>query len=156
KRAKRDYDSGRVSTAAARRRRTPMLLIGAIVLVAIIAAGILCFPALRDRMLGRASSNIEAIAVLPFANATQDSRLEYLSDGLTESLIGGLAELRQIRVMAPGTVFAYKGRTVDPKAVGRELNVAAVVQGRVNRQGDTLAIQIDLVKTSDGTELWGQ
>jgi TolB-like protein/Tfp pilus assembly protein PilF len=93
---------------------------------------------------------------LPFVNATGDAGMEYLSDGLAESLISSLSEVRSLRVMAPGTVFAYKGRAADPRAVGRDLKVAAVLQGKVQRQGDTLIVQTDLVATADGAELWGE
>jgi serine/threonine protein kinase/tetratricopeptide (TPR) repeat protein len=99
---------------------------------------------------------IGSIAVLPFANASNDPNTEYLSDGISEALINSLTELRQLRVVARSTAFRYKGKDVDPTAVGRELNVRAVLMGRVRQIGDTLNVQVDLVDATTGGQLWGQ
>jgi TolB-like protein/Tfp pilus assembly protein PilF len=99
---------------------------------------------------------IESIAVLPFANTNSDSSTEYLGDGIAQSLIDNLSRLPQLRVMASGTTFTYKGRQVDPRKVGQDLKVDAVLQGRVLKVGNTLRVETDLVKTSDGTQLWGE
>ena len=72
---------------------------------------------------------IDSIAVLPLVNASNDPNTEYLSDGISEALINSLTELQQLRVIARSTAFRYKGREVDPQAVGRELNVRAVLMG---------------------------
>jgi serine/threonine protein kinase/tetratricopeptide (TPR) repeat protein len=98
---------------------------------------------------------ISSIAVLPFVNATADPNNEYLSDGLTESLIGTLSQLPNLKVMARSTVFRFKGKEDDPKLIGQSLQVKAVLMGRVTQHGDNLGIQADLVDTSDGSELWG-
>jgi serine/threonine protein kinase/tetratricopeptide (TPR) repeat protein len=104
------------------------------------------------------SSNaaIDSIAVLPFTNITVDPSTEYLSDGITESIINSLSRLPRMRVMARSTVFSYKGQQVDPRKVGRDLGVDAVLMGRVNQRGDTLIIQADLVNVADGSQLWGE
>jgi TolB-like protein len=73
---------------------------------------------------------IHSLAVLPFENAGGDPEREYLSDGITGSLIDNLATIPKLRVMAQSTVFRYKGREIDPQAIGRELNVRAVLTGR--------------------------
>jgi serine/threonine-protein kinase len=99
---------------------------------------------------------IDSIAVLPFANTSNDPNTEYLSDGISEALINSLTELRQLKVIARSTAFRYKGREVDPQAVGRELNVRAVLMGRVRQMGDTLNIQVDLVDAATGAQLWGE
>jgi len=99
---------------------------------------------------------IDSIAVLPFTNASSDSNTEYLSDGISEALINSLTELQGLRVIARSTAFHYKGKEVDPQAVGRELNVRAVLMGRVRQIGDTLNIQVDLVDATTGAQLWGQ
>ncbi len=99
---------------------------------------------------------IESIAVLPFANVSADPNTEYLSDGITDTLISSLSQLPKLRVLARSTVFAYKGRENDARKVGRELNVDTVLLGRLTQRGDTLMIQTDLVKVADGSELWGQ
>jgi eukaryotic-like serine/threonine-protein kinase len=99
---------------------------------------------------------IDSIAVLPFINASGDPNTEYLSDGISEALINSLTELPGLRVIARSTAFHYKGKEVNPQAVGRELNVRAVLMGRVRQLGDTLNIQVDLVDATTGAQLWGQ
>ena len=99
---------------------------------------------------------IDSIAVLPLVNTSGDPNTEYLSDGISEALINSLTELRQLRVIARSTAFRYKGKEVDPQAVGRELNVRAVLMGRVRQVGDTLNIQVDLVDATTGAQLWGE
>ena len=98
---------------------------------------------------------IDSIAVLPFVNAGADPNGEYLSDGITESIINGLSRLPQLHVAARSTVFRYKGREADPQKAGRELNVRAVLSGRVLQRGDTLVIQADLMDVANGSQLWG-
>jgi len=102
------------------------------------------------------SGAINSIAVLPFANAGGDPNLEYVSDGVSESLINSLSQLQRLRVTARTTAFRYKGREVDPQQVGRELNVRAVLMGRVRQVGDSLNIQVDLVDATTGAQLWGE
>jgi serine/threonine-protein kinase len=98
---------------------------------------------------------IDSVAVLPFVNGGNDPNTEYLSDGLTESLIGSLSRLPKLRVMSRGTVFSYKGQQVDPRKAGHDLKVDAVVTGRVTERTDTLVVEADLIKVEDGSELWG-
>ena len=99
---------------------------------------------------------IDSIAVLPLVNTSGDPNMEYLSDGISEALINSLTELPQLRVVARSTAFRYKGKEVDPQAVGLELNVRAVLMGRVRQMGDTLNIQLDLVDATTGAQLWGK
>src|SRR2546423_5635012 len=94
-------------------------------------------------------------AILPLANSGADPEAEYLSDGITESIISNLSQLARLRVMARSTAFRYKGREVDPQEVGRELGVRAVLTGRVLRLGERLVIRAELADTSDGAQLWG-
>jgi serine/threonine-protein kinase len=98
----------------------------------------------------------KSVAVLPFDNQNRDPDIDYLSDGITESIIHSLSQLSQLKVMARSTVFQYKGKEVDPRKVGHDLGVGTVVMGRLLQQGDNLTIQTELVNVSDGTELWGQ
>ena len=98
----------------------------------------------------------KSVAVLPFDNQNRDPDIDYLSDGITESIIHSLSQLSQLKVMARSTVFQYKGKEVDPRKVGHDLGVGAVVMGRLLQQGDNLTIRTELVNVSDGTELWGQ
>jgi serine/threonine protein kinase/tetratricopeptide (TPR) repeat protein len=101
------------------------------------------------------AQKVTSIAVLPFVNATADPNNEYLSDGLTESLIGTLSQLPNFKVMARSTVFRFKGTQDDPRKIGQALQVGAVLMGRVTQHGDQLGVQADLVSTADGTEMWG-
>jgi len=104
----------------------------------------------------RPRRNIRSLAVLPFANTTADPEAEYLSDGITESLINSLAQLPRLRVMARSTVFRYKDRTTEPQTIGRELNVGAVLIGRILQRGDALLVTAELVDAADGWRLWGE
>ncbi|HEX8847540.1 MAG TPA: protein kinase [Pyrinomonadaceae bacterium] len=99
---------------------------------------------------------IESIAVLPFDNQSGNPDAEYLSDGLTESLINSLTRLPNLRVVARSSVFRYKGKAMDPFAVGRELNVRAVLVGRVNQRGDSLVVSVELVDVQGNKQVWGE
>jgi serine/threonine-protein kinase len=101
----------------------------------------------------RKSAAIESLAVLPLAHALGDA--EYLADGITEGLINRLSQLPKLKVMARSTVFRYKGRDADALAVGRELRVRAVLTGVVKAAGERLQISVELVDTTDGSQLWG-
>jgi eukaryotic-like serine/threonine-protein kinase len=104
----------------------------------------------------RSRKAIDSLAILPLINAGGDPDTEYLSDGITESIINSLSQLPKLRVMARSTVFRYKGRDVDPQTVGRELGVRAALTGRVLQRGDLLIIKTELVDTEDGAHLWGE
>src|SRR5204863_2153630 len=96
-------------------------------------------------------------AVLPFTPQTGAADTEYLTDGITETLINGLAQLPGLRVSARSVVFRYKSRKdVDPQQVGHDLNVKTVVTGRVTVRGDRLVIQAELMDVDKGTQLWGE
>jgi serine/threonine protein kinase/TolB-like protein/Tfp pilus assembly protein PilF len=98
----------------------------------------------------------DSLAVLPLVNASTDEGAEYLSDGITESIINNLSQLPQLKVMARHTVFRYKGREVDPQEIRRDLGVQKVMMGRVQVFGDNLIITIELVDLTDGSQLWGE
>jgi serine/threonine protein kinase/tetratricopeptide (TPR) repeat protein len=167
-RLKRDTDSGRAASAsaassvtaasissssipaAAAPSRSRMYIAGAVAVLLLALAGVAYF--LRGKSDTR---KINSLAVLPFVNATADPGNEYLSDGLTESLIGTLSQLPDLRVMARSTVFRFKGKEDDPQQIGKTLQVTAVLVGRVVQHGDHVAIEADLVNTADGSEIWG-
>jgi len=113
-------------------------------------------PASKVAVVKAARPPEKSIAVLPFDNQNRDPDTDYLSDGIPESIIHSLSQLPQLRVMARSTVFSYKGKDVDPRKVGNDLGVGAVLMGRLIQQGDNLAIRTELVNVADGTELWGQ
>ncbi len=103
----------------------------------------------------RVSKVIDSLAVLPFGNAGGDPEHEYLSDGITGSLINNLATIPKLRVMAQSTVSRFKAREIDPQAVGRELGVRAVLTGRIVQSGGSLRIGTELVDVATGSQLWG-
>lgn len=99
---------------------------------------------------------IESIAVLPFDNQNHDPETEYLSDGLTDSIINSLTQLPNLKVIARSSVFRYKGKQTDPIAVANELGVRAVLTGRIMQRGDSLTIGVELVDARDNKQLWGE
>jgi serine/threonine protein kinase/Tfp pilus assembly protein PilF len=103
----------------------------------------------------RVAKIIDSLAVLPFENISRDQGNEYLGDGIAGSLINNLATVPKLRVLAQSTVFRFKGRSIDPQAVGRELNVRAVLTGRIMQSGGSLRIGTELVDVATGTQLWG-
>src|SRR5207249_8693864 len=89
-------------------------------------------------------------------NATADLNTEYLSDGITESLINKLSQLPNMKVMSRSSVCRYKGREIDAQTIGRELSVRAVLTGRVVQRDDQLSISIELVDARDNSHIWGE
>jgi len=168
-RLKRDTDSGRsavmapasghfatsaahiptaaVPSAGVGTKKYWIAALAALALIAALVAGLL--------WRGSGAKKINSIAVLPFVNATADSNNEFLSDGLTEDLIGTLSQLPNVKVMARSTVFHFKGKEDDPTKIGQTLNVDAVLTGRITRHGDDVKINTDLVNVADGSEIWG-
>jgi TolB-like protein/Flp pilus assembly protein TadD len=163
-RLKRDFDSGGSSGVSAQSSASAVsvqpvasssgslkyIVAGVVAALAIAAAAGFYFMRAKSD-----TKKISSIAVLPFVNATADPGNEYLSDGLTESLIGTLSQLPDLKVMARSTVFKFKGRGDDPRQIGQSLQVGAVLMGRITQHGDELGIDADLVNTADGSELWG-
>ncbi|HEX7333167.1 MAG TPA: protein kinase [Pyrinomonadaceae bacterium] len=100
------------------------------------------------------NATINSLAVLPFTN--NDASAEYLSDGITESLIDSLSRVPNLRVKSSSTVFHYKGRTTDPKKIGRELGVHALLSGSVVQTGDELKVSVELIDVRDDSHIWGE
>jgi len=100
------------------------------------------------------NSQIDSIAVLPFVNEGGNADVEYLSDGMTESLIGSLSQLPNLNVKARASVFRYKGKAVAPKQIGQELNVQAVLIGRVLQRGSDLTLYVELIEAATENVLW--
>jgi serine/threonine-protein kinase len=98
---------------------------------------------------------IESIAVVPFVNQSNDPASDWVSDGLTESIINSLTQLPNLKVIARSSVFRYKGKENDPLAIGKELGVRAVLTGRVIQRGDSLNISVELLDVRDNKQLWG-
>ncbi len=104
----------------------------------------------------KSGAPIDSIAVLPFQNAGGNPEVEYLSDGLAEGLINCFSQMSEVRVMARSTMFRFKGRDMDPQAVGRSLNTQAVLAGRVVPQADGVIVDVELVDVENGWRLWGE
>ena len=103
----------------------------------------------------RRRARLRSIAVLPFVNAGGEAEADYLSDGVTESIINSLSQLPKLRVVPRSTVFAYKSVAFNPRSVGLALNVDSLVTGRVVQQGPLLNIQAELVDVATETQVWG-
>ena len=104
----------------------------------------------------RGDKPVTSIAILPLVNTNADSETEHFSDGITENIINSLSHLPKLRVMARSTVFRYKCSELDPITIGRELNVGAVLTGRLVQRGDSLNISTELVDVTDGAQIWGE
>ncbi|PWT93828.1 MAG: hypothetical protein C5B54_01270 [Acidobacteria bacterium] len=152
KNLKRDLDSTKL-VAFRERRSAPgrkfWISIAVVLCAALAALGYYYYGIKSHR-------EIRALAVLPLKNINLDPDDEYLSDGITDSIINNLSLIRQIRVMARGTVFTYKNREVDPRELGKELGVDGIVSGKLVKQGDLLLVTVDFVDTHAGNQIWGQ
>jgi eukaryotic-like serine/threonine-protein kinase len=111
--------------------------------------------AVTHTTVARRRARMRSLAVLPFVNTGGEAEADYLSDGITESIINSLSQLPKLRVVPRSTVFAYKGLTVNPRSVGLALNVDSLVTGRVVQQGSLLNVQAELVDVATETQVWG-
>jgi DNA-binding winged helix-turn-helix (wHTH) protein/TolB-like protein/Tfp pilus assembly protein PilF len=141
----------RSTTSLTGRRR---IFLGLLLVLVFATAGLIYF--VRANRSADTTNIIESIAVLPFVNEASDSDAEYFSDEVTESLINNLSQLPKLRVVPRSVVLSYKGRESDPRKIARDLNVRAVLTGRVHRRGDTLSIQVDLIDVANVSQMWGQ
>ncbi|MEW6128954.1 MAG: protein kinase [Acidobacteriota bacterium] len=105
---------------------------------------------------GRNKTAVDSIAVLPFVNTGGEPSSDYVADGMTESLIKNLSQLPKLKVMSLISVLRYKGGDVDPRAVGRDLSVQAVLSGRISKRDDGVLVNIELVDARDNTRIWGE
>src|SRR6266852_2888579 len=154
KRLKRDTESGKIARVGA-----PMLhwsrrttLVGAIAIVSVvvlIAVATFYFGSISRARIG-------SVAVLPFANASGDPSMEYLSDGITEGVIDRLSGLPNLKVISRTSAFRYKQRDIEPQKVAKELGVDALVTGRVVQRGDDLSVSAELVDAREDKQLWGE
>jgi len=102
------------------------------------------------------AGNTPSIAVLPFANMTEDRQLEYFSDGISEEILNALSRVNGLRVTARASSFAMKGRDEDPRTIGQRLNVGTLLEGSVRKSGSRVRIAAELVETGGGSRLWAQ
>lgn len=141
-----------LTIGASRLRRALVVTVLALVVA---AAGIVYFIGDGKSAIS-SSSVIESIAVLPFVNDASDTDAEYFSNGITERLINSLSQLPKLRVVPRSVVLNQKGLETDPRKIARELNVRAVLTGRVHRRGDMLSIQVDLIDAGSVSQMWGK
>ena len=132
---------------SAHRAAKPLVIIG--VAVALLVGGFFGY-----RYFGLNTKQIESIAVMPFVNESGNADVEYLSDGMTETLIGSLSQIPNLNVKARSSVFRYKGKEASAQTVGKELNVQAILNGRVVKRGDDLTLYVELVNTTTENILW--
>ena len=123
-----------------------------IALVVLVVGAVGLFLYLRARNTAVA---IESIAVMPFVNESGNPDVEYLSDGMTETLINSLSQIPNLSVKARSSVFRYKGKEIDPKKIAAELNVQAILTGRVGQRGDQLTLNLELIDAQTENILWG-
>ena len=153
KRLKRETKSGKVVASAgwvSRWSRRSMIICALTLTLAVVV-----LAAVTAYLRNGSRTHINSIAVLPFTNVGGDPNLEYLGDGIASTVTASLSQLNGLRVMASDSVYAYKGRHIDPRQVGRELNVSSVLEGSVSKVGETLEVNTNLVDTSNDAELWG-
>ena len=124
--------------------------------IALIALVSLIYFTGRGKADDAGTRPIESIAVLPFVDDTAGAETVFLNDKIAESLINSLSKLPKLRVVPRSMVANYKDQNIDPRTVGRELNVRAVVTGRVRRHGDTISVQADLIDLENVAQIWGQ
>src|SRR2546425_5651097 len=131
-------------------KRRPVLISGVLLIAAVfIVAGYFYFSR-------KSNATIQSIAVMPFVNESGNVDVEYLSDGMTETLIKSLSQLPSLAVKSRSTVFYYKGKETSPKKIGEELNVQAVLLGRVVQRGDNLKLNLELVNTQTQDVIWSE
>jgi len=151
-RLKRDSESGKSAPAATAPESSTRKygIAAAVVLVALAAAGFWYWH-------GKSSSTqIDSIAVIPFATVGGNADTDLLSDGLTESLMASLAHVPQLKVKSRNSVFRYKGKEIDVQQIGKDLTVDALLTGRVVQRGDKVQVNVELTGVQDNTELWGE
>ena len=153
KNLKRDISSPTGASSPVRdhmthRRRRSAMLAGIAVLVILTAIGIY--------LLAGRGKRPESLAVLPFVRVNPDPSNEYLSDGLTESLINSLSQLPRLIVVSRNSVFHYKGKDIDAQAAGKKLNVQAVLTGTVITKDDSISVSVELMDVRNNRHLWGE
>jgi len=136
-----------------KRQNLGVTLVGAAVLIAVAVVAYFYF---RHSLPGSSVEAIDSVAVLPFVNVSGDPNTEYLSDGISDSIINSLNRLPALKVMSLNSVMRYKGKQIDSHAIGRDLNVRAVLIGRMTQRGDNLSISTELVDVRDNRRLWGE
>ena len=135
----------RLTTAIKQHR---LMTATAVLALAVAAAAVIYFS--------RPGESIDSVAVMPFVNVNADPSMDYLSEGISDSIINNLSELPSLRVSSFNSVLRYNGKHKDPQAIARDLNVRACLVGRLTRHGDDISISSELIDARDNRHLWGQ
>ena len=133
------------------KRRKALVAIASLIAVALIAGVYLYWPRGKN-----VAAPIESIAVMPFVNESGNADLDYLSDGMTETLISSLSQLQNLNVRPRSSVFRYKGKETNPHTIGNELNVQAILNGRVTQRGQDLSLFVELIDVALDRVVWSQ
>jgi serine/threonine-protein kinase len=133
-------------------RRPPAFALAAVALLAVLVLG---YFVLTRYAGGRDTGPITSLAVLPFTNISNDPEQDYLSDGITESLINRLSQLPGVKVIANSSSSVYRGKSVDLEEVAQALDVAGILAGRVSRAADNITVSVELIDARDQTHKWG-
>jgi len=136
-------------TTPRRKSKVPWVIAAIAVVLAVVVPA--CAYLLFIR---KAQVPIQSIAVMPFVNESGNADIEYLSDGMTDTLISSLSQLPNLNVKARSSVFRYKGKETSPQTLGKELNVEAILNGRVLQRGDQLTLSLELVDTKTENVIW--
>jgi non-specific serine/threonine protein kinase len=160
KRLKRDTDSTRVTAATsaakvvappARNMKLRMGLLAAALSIGVVLALALLFSGQKIK-----EASMDSIAVLPFVNATGDPNAEYLSEGITQDLASTLSQLSNLKVVSLASAYRYKGKSIDPPTVARELGVHTILTGRMLQRGDNLSISAEFVDAGHDRVMWSK
>ncbi len=159
KRLKRDTESTRVTAAAATTGTPPpsrnmnlrMGLLAAGLSIAVVLALALLFSGKKIK-----EASMDSVAVLPFVNATGDPNAEYLSEGITQDLVSTLSQLPNLKVVSLASAYRYKGKSIDPPTVARELGVHTILTGRMLQRGNDLSISAEFVDAEHDRVMWSK
>lgn len=134
------------------KRHKSGVIIAVVVLIGLVVLSVVAYS---RYFVAREKTAIDSLAILPFANDSGDAEMEYLSDGLSESLINNLSQVPRLKVIARSSAFRYKGKEVNPEEVAQALGVKSILSGRLLRHGDSLQISVELMDVRDKTQVWG-
>jgi eukaryotic-like serine/threonine-protein kinase len=159
-RLKREAETGRTATSGTPTdvlsKRSLWLsnkaIAAAVLALLVSAAALLIYRSLHAKQ----EPAIDSLAVLPVVTTSSDTNAQFLGDGITDSLIDSLSQLPNLKVMSRSSVLHYKGKDVEPKVVGRELNVKAVLTSRLVQRGDNIDLSTELINASDDSHIWGE
>jgi len=146
------HQAGTNALPSTKRRRTAIAIV--VVLTAVTAA--ITAVMVNSYLSHRTPASIQSIAVIPFVNASGNADVEYLSDGMTETLISTLSQLPNLTVKARSSVFRYKGKETDIKTIAKDLNVQAILNGRLVQRSDQLTLTLELIDARTENVIWSE